>query len=150
MVNYQTWLETPGVVRMLLVQIERTSGTVTEYLSTHTATVDSISYSGIIKNAFDISESINTDYSASISYGTIDLVNGGGERDTWLKSPYVWVNKAIRVYVGQLPAAGATPTLANDFELIFDGLISDIDCKDRNTISLKVRDKLEKINTSLS
>lgn len=150
MLNYQTWLETPGVVRVLLVQIERTSGVVTEYLSTHTVTVGGQAYSGIVKNTFDINESINTDYAASISYGSVDIVNGNGERDSWLTNSFIWVNKPIRIYVGQLPAPGATPSLTNDFELIFDGLIDDIDSKDRFTLSFKVRDKLEKLNTSLS
>lgn len=150
MLNYQTWLEKPNVVRILLVQIERTSGTVTEYLSTHTASVSGNTYSGVINGGFDISENINIDYSASISYGGIDIINSNGQYDTWLGSSYIWVNKAIRVYVGELPAAGATPSLTNDFELIFDGVITDIDAKDRFTISFKVRDKLEKLNTTLS
>jgi hypothetical protein len=150
MLNYQTWLEKPNVVRVLLVQIERTAGTVTEYLSTHTVTVSGSSYEGIIKNNFEINESINTDYSASISYGSIDILNGNGERDAWLTNSYIWVNKSIRVYVGELPAPGATSSLSNDFELIFDGVIADIDTRDRFTLSFKVRDKLEKLNTSVS
>lgn len=150
MLNYQTWLEKPGTVKVLLVQIERTSGTVTEWLSTHTVTVGGQDYQGIVKNTFEINESINTDYSASISYGSIDVVNGNGERDSWLTSAYIWVNKPIRIYVGELPQPGSSPSLTNDFELIFDGLISDIDSKDRFTLSFKVRDKLEKLNTSLT
>lgn len=150
MLNYQTWLEKPNVVRVLLVQIERTSGTVTEYLSTHTITVSGQDYQGIIKNSFEINEAINTDYAASISYGSVDIVNGNGERDSWLTNAYIWVNKVIRIYVGELPQSGITANLANDFELVFDGVIADIDSKDRFTLSLKVRDKLEKLNTSLS
>lgn len=150
MLNYQQWLEKPGSVRVLLVQIERTSGVVTEYLSTHTVTVGGQAYDGIVKNSFEINESINTDYTASISYGNIDIVNGNGERDSWLTSAYIWVNKPIRIYIGELPQPGATANLANDFELIFDGLITDIDSKDRFSLSFKVRDKLEKLNTSVS
>lgn len=150
MLNYQTWLEKPETVRALLVQIERTAGTVTEYLSTHTVTVSGTQYSGIVKNSFDITENINTDYSANINYGSVDIVNGNGELDTWLTTSFIWVNKTIRVYVGELPAPGATVTLADNFELIFDGIISDIDAKDRFTLSFKVRDKLEKLNTSIS
>lgn len=150
MLNYQTWLEKPGTVKILLVQIERTSGAVTEYLSTHTVTVGGQDYQGIVKNSFEINESINTDYSASISYGTVDVVNGNGERDAWLTNAYIWVNKPIRIYVGELPAPGVSADLANDFELIFDGIIADIDARDRFTLSFKVRDKLEKLNTSIS
>lgn len=148
MLNYQQWLEKPEVVRILLVQIERSG--ITEWLSTHSVTVGGQEYQGIVKNTFEINESISTDYAASISYGSIDVVNGNGERDSWLTSSYIWVNKPIRVYVGELPAPGTSPSLNNDFELIFDGLITDIDSKDRFTLSFKVRDKLEKLNTSIS
>lgn len=150
MLNYQQWLEKPETVRILLVQIERTTGTVTEYLSTHTVTVGGQAYDGIVKSTFEINESISTDYSASISYGSVDVVNGNGERDNWLTNAYIWVNKPIRVYIGELPQPGATASLTNDFELIFDGIIADIDSKDRFTVSFKVRDKLEKLNTSVS
>jgi hypothetical protein len=150
MLNYQTWLEKPGTVKVLLVQIERTAGTVTEYLSTHTVAVGGQNYQGIVKNSFEINESINTDYAASISYGTVDVVNGNGELDSWLGSSYIWVNKPVRVYVGELPQPGVSASLTNDFELVFDGLIADIDARDRFTLSFKVRDKLEKLNTSLS
>lgn len=154
MLNYQTWLETQGVVRVLLVRIERTPGTVTEYLSTHQITVTdgagTTAHSAIVRNNFEVTESINTDYSASISYGSVDILNGNGERDNWLTSAYIWVNKPIKIYVGQLPAPGVTPNLTNDFELVFDGVINDLDNKDRNTLTFKVRDKLEKLNTSIS
>lgn len=150
MLNYQQWLETPGKVVVILVQIERTPGTVTNYFSTHNITVDGFAYAGVIKNSFDITEAINTDYSASISYGSIDIVNGNGELDTNLTTNYIWVNKPIRVYIGGLPQPGSSPTLSDDFELVFSGLISDIDCKDRSTLTFKVRDSLEKLNTSLT
>lgn len=148
MLNYQTWLETPGKTIVFLVEIERTTATITERLSTHNVTVSGNTYTADIKNSFEISESINTDYAASISYGSIDIQNANGERDAWLNSSsYIWVNKVIRVYVGSVTTSSS---LSNDFELIFDGLIADLDSKDRNTLSFKVRDRLEKLNTSIS
>lgn len=151
MLNYQTWLETQNVVRILLVQIDVLyNGTsTTKYLATHGVTVGGVEYVGIMRNGFTISESINLDYSASISYGDIEIVNGNGEYDVWLGSSYIWVNRPIRVYVGELPAAGAT-SLLTDFQQVFDGIVSDIDSKDRFTLNFKIRDKLEKLNTSES
>lgn len=151
MLNYQSWLETPGLVRVLLIQVDSyVSGTLaTKYLSTHTVVVGGTTYSGVVKGGFDISESISTDYGATISYGDIEVYNANGEFDSWLTSTHVWVNKAIRVYYGQLPSPGSTVSLSN-FEQVFDGIVSDIDSKDRFTLNLKVRDKLEKLNTTLT
>ena len=147
--NYQTWLETPNVVRIMLVQAQVLvdSVVVTRYLSTHAATVDSIDYLPIIKNTLSIDESISTDYAASISYGDLELVNTSGQYDDWLND--VWINKPVKIYVGSLPTTGAV-TVIEEFELIFDGLVSDIDSKNRTQLTLKIRDKLEKLNTSVS
>lgn len=148
MLNYQTWLQTPNIVRIALVQVQAlVSGTLTtRYLSTHGVTVDGTQYLPIIKGTISIDESISTSYSASISYGDIELANTG-EYDSWLSD--VWVNKSIKIYIGSMPAPG-TASVIGDFELIFDGIVEDIDSKNRNQLNLKIRDKLEKLNTSVS
>jgi hypothetical protein len=142
--NYQTWLETPNIVRIALVQIGTST---TRYVSTHGVTVDGIQYLPIIKGDITIDESISTNYSASISYGDIELANNNGEYDSWLND--IWVNKSVKVYIGSYPAPGTTSVLA-DYELIFDGIVSDIDSKNRTQLNIKIRDKLEKLNTSIS
>lgn len=149
MVNYQSWLEDPSVIRMALVQAQcLVSGVLTtRYLSTHNITVDSISYLPVISGSITLSESISTDYNASISYGDVELVNSNGEYDTWLND--IWINKSIKVYVGSLPVAGITSTIT-DFEQVFDGVITDIDAKSRTRLNLVIRDKLEVLNTSIS
>lgn len=148
MLNYQTWLQTPNIVRIALVQVQAlVSGTLTtRYLSTHGVTVDGTQYLPIIKGTISIDESISTSYSASISYGDIELANTG-EYDSWLSD--VWVNKSIKIYIGSMPAPG-TASVIGDFELIFDGIVEDIDSKNRNQLNLKIRHKLEKLNTSVS
>ena len=147
--NYQAWLETPNVVRIALVQAQAVvSGSlVTRYLSTHGVTVDGIQYLPIVRGAISVDESISTSYSASISYGDIELANTNGEYDSWIND--IWVNKSVKIYVGSLPAAG-TSSVIGDFELIFDGIVEDIDSKNRSQLNLKIRDKLEKLNTSIS
>lgn len=149
MQNYQTWLETPNLVRIALIQAQVLVNGVltTRYLSTHGVTVDSIQYLPIIRGQITIDESISTNYSASISYGDIELANNSGEYDGWLNDN--WVNKSVKIYVGSAPAVGTSVVIA-DFELIFDGLIDDIDSKSRTTLNLKIRDKLQKLNTSIS
>jgi len=149
MQNYQKWLETPDIVRVALVQVQVLVAGVleTKYLSTHGIIVDSISYLPIIKGNITVDESISTNYSASISYGDIELANNSGEYDSWVD--YIWINKPIKIYIGTFANPGTSAVL-DDFELIFDGLVADIDAKNRNSLNLKIRDKLEKLNTSLS
>lgn len=149
MIDYQKWLETPDVVRAALVQVQVdiNGSIVTKYLSTHMVTVDSITYLPIISSDITIDESISLDYSASISFGDIEIINSSGEYDAWLD--YVWVNKSIKIYVGTPATIDSTSTIS-DYELIFDGIVSGIDAKDRNHLNLKIRDKLEKLNTSVS
>lgn len=149
MLNYQAWLETPYVVRIAIVKVQAISqgSLITRYLSTHAATVDNISYLPIIKGSLTINESISTSYAASISYGDIELANNNGEFDTWLED--IWGNKSVQIYIGTMPLPNTT-ALLTDFELIFNGLIADIDSKSRTTLNLKIRDKLEKVNTSIS
>jgi hypothetical protein len=146
--NYQTWLETANIVRIAIVQAQAiVSGTLTtRYLSTHGVTVDSVQYLPIIKGSVTVDESISTTYSASISYGDIELANTTGEYDSWLND--VWANKSVKIYVGTLPTG--TGAVIGDFELVFDGITEDIDSKSRNQLNLKIRDKLEKLNTSIS
>lgn len=149
MINYQTWLETPNIVRIALVhaQVSVNGNTITRYLSTHSALVSNITYLPVISGDVSIDESISTEYSANISYGDLSIINTSGQYDSWIND--IWVNKPIQIYVGSLPVPGSTVSLS-DFELIFDGLISDIDSKDRFHLNLKLRDKLEKLNTSIS
>lgn len=151
MLNYQSWLEKQNIIRILLVQVDvlYNGSTSTQYFSTHGVTVDGIQYPALMRTGFSLSESIGLDYTANISYGDIELINGNGELDSWLTSAYVWVNKSVRVYVGELPAAGSISALT-DYEQVFSGVVSDIDSKDRYTLNIKIRDKLEKLNTSIS
>lgn len=150
MLNYQTWLESTKEIRVLLVQVSvLISGTEqVKYLSTHAVTVGGIEYVPLIKNSVNIDESLSLDYSASISFGDVELANNTGQLDSWLN--YIWKNRSIKIYYGGLPLPGSSPTLANDFELVFDGVCVDVDAKSRQTINLKIRDKLEKLNTPVT
>jgi hypothetical protein len=150
MLNYQTWLESTKEIRVLLVQVSvLINGTEqTKYLSTHAVTVGGIEYAPLIKNSVNIDESLSLDYSASISFGDVELANNTGALDAWLT--YIWKNRSIKIYYGGLPLPGSAPTLANDFELVFDGVCDDIDAKSRQTVNIKIRDKLEKLNTPVT
>jgi len=150
MLNYQTWLESSKEIRILLVQVSVLVNNIeeTKYLSTHSVTVGGNQYLPLIKNSVNIDESLSLDYSASISFGDVELVNNAGELDVWLT--YVCKNRSLKVYYGGLPVPGTAVTLADNFELVFDGVCVDIDAKSRQTLNLKIRDKLEKLNTPVS
>lgn len=150
MLNYQTWLESSREVRILLAQVSVLVDTTEQikYLSTHAVTVDGVDYVPLIKNSINIDEALSLDYSASISVGDIELANNSGELDSWIN--YVWKNRSVKIYYGGLPVPGTAVTLANNFELIFDGVCVDADPKSRQTVNLKIRDKLEKLNTPVS
>jgi hypothetical protein len=151
MLSYNTWLETTSnIPKVLLVQInyKQAGNPQTLYLSTHTVNIAGQQYFGIIRNNFTINQSISTEYTASISYSDIEIFNGNGEYDSYLSETYVWNNQSAKVYIG--PLQETYTSINTNFELIFDGLILDIDSKDRNCINFKLVDKLQNLNTSLS
>lgn len=102
----------------------------------------STNYPPIIEGGLQVSESISLDGSPSMSYSNIEISNENGMRDYWLN--YVWVNRAIKIYVGDLAWAKA------DFQLVFDGIIFDIDSSSRENLVLKIRDKLQRLNNPIS
>lgn len=106
MLNYQSWLERTDVVRILLIEVNPViNGTPTTiYLSTHPATVGSISYQAIVKNSVSINESLSLDYTANINFGDIEIVNTDGIHDSWLS--YIWKNRSVKIYYGSLPLPG--------------------------------------------
>lgn len=146
MINYIDWLKDPKAVRVLIAQIAVVSGgtTTTRYISTHAVTVGGIEYLPIIKSNISIDSSINLDYATSISFGDIELANNSGSIDSWLGD--VWVNKSCKIYYGGLPTSSGGQILADEYELVFDGLVEDIDSKNATTLNLKIRDRLEKLN----
>lgn len=158
MLDYQSWLSSQvqqTTQRMIAVKVNPlfNGNSVFRYFATHQLvdTATGITYTAAITNQFTVTESIDPyNNTASISYGEIELVNENGIGDSFLTSTYVWKNRQVQVYIGSVPASGQTSNFANDFELVFDGIIEDIDSKSRNSLSLKVRDKFEKLNVSLS
>jgi hypothetical protein len=154
MLDYKTWLETAtSVPKVLFVQIDGVlinNVATTIYLSTGgievtLASGTTVAPVPIIKNNLEITESIGIDYSSSISFGDVELANNNGEYDAWLN--YIWVNKPISIYYGDLPTTEITPlVLSNDMELVFKGIVDDIDSKSFTTLTLKIRNNLERLN----
>jgi len=167
MPNYsQTWLEDPSSIRGLLVEVG-----VAIWNSSTLAWVESKIYLSNIgyvtgdsstiflpylTGSLQTSESISIDGSLSMSFGDIEVANSNGILDDWLdSSKYVWVNRGIQVYLGDPRWYISTlndlhDTSVNGFLKVFDGIVSDIDSSSRDVLNIKVRDKLERLNTPIT
>lgn len=87
-------------------------------------------------------EQLSVTLDGRLAAGEIEIENINGERDEW--SGYVWANRPLRAWVGdpRWPRA--------DFRMIFNGIIADIAPRGSDKLVLKLRDKLQRLNTPLS
>lgn len=167
MANYnQAWLEDPTSIRGILVEV-----TVAIWDNTTSTWVDTIlylsnigyvtgdsqtSYLPYLTGALQTTESMSIDGSLSMSFGDIQIANFNGELDEWLDSTkYIWMNRPIQIYLGDPrwrleTVADIRNTSVAGFQKIFDGVVSDIDSSDRDSLNIKVRDKLERLNGPVS
>lgn len=148
--QFLTWLTNPQSIGMVLVEVsvQVAGAEVTRYLSTkgyNTSPTEfpaNQHYMPIVSTGLQFTETLSLNGQASLQAGDIELENYNGIRDSWLND--IWVNRAVSVYVGD------PKWVRSDFRMIFNGIISDIANKDRNTLALKLRDKLQRLNTPVS
>lgn len=142
--EFQDWLKKGGL-RAALVEVDTASP---HYLSTvpyttlPTDTPANRVYLPVVASSFAFNESLSLDGRASISVGAIELHNEDGALDTWLNE--VWVNRAIRVYIGDVTWP------RSNFRLIFNGVVSALTASNRSKLSVELRDKLERLNTPVT
>jgi len=162
----QTWLEDTNSIRCLLVELK-----VLDYVGTYGGTVgngyagtvylgttgynlgdSTISYLPYLTNSFQTGESMSLDGSLSLTYGDLEVQNPNGDFDSWLdNTKYIWANQAVKVYFGDPRWISNTKSdVLLNFELVFDGIIQEIDSKSRETVNLKIADKLQRLNSPLS
>jgi len=155
----QAWLEDPTAIRGILVVVNAAvwSGSAwvetPKYLSNigYMTSDASVSFNPIISGGVQFTESLTIDGSATLSFGDIQLNNQNGDLDAWLDSDaYVWVNRAIQVYLVDPTWVCTNLAAVQGLEIVFDGVIADIDSSSRESINIKVRDKLERLNTPLT
>lgn len=152
--QYQAWLGDPTAIFTFLVEVSVLyNGSIsTVYLSTKpfkTSPTDippNASYDPCASVAVLFTEQLALDNSdSSISQGQLQISNVDGAKDAWLDpSQYVWANKPIRVYVGDVRWA------RTDFRMVFNGVISDIVPNDRTKFVFTIRDRLQQLNTPVS
>lgn len=142
--EYQTWLVRGGL-RVALIEIDTDTP---RYLSTvpyttlPTDTSANRMYQPVVARGFAFSERLSLDGNPSISAGDIELHNEDGALDGWLSD--VWVNRAIRVYIGDVTWPRA------DFRLEFSGVVADLVSSSADRLNIVLRNKLERLNTPVS
>lgn len=143
-IEFTDWLKKGGRYT-LLVEVDTT---VPRYLSTvayTTLPTDSPAnrvYSPVVSGGVAFTETLPLDGSATLSVGDIELNNDDGLLDSWLDD--VWVNKPIRIYIGDVSWVRA------DFRLIFTGIVDNISSRAANRLNISLRDKLQRLNTPVS
>lgn len=147
--EFLAWADSPGAMRCVLVEVGvRSSGTeVTRYLSSRdyvTGAADTpanTAYLPVLSGAVTITERLGLSGSASMSFGDVEIINTG-DLDGWLSD--VWAGRSIKVYVGDVTWPRA------NFRQVWDGTVDDLGSRDRNTLNLKLRDKLQRLNSPVS
>lgn len=148
--EFLAWLKDDSAVRETLIEVEVLSGGVemTRYLSMRgyvtspTDTPPNQRYANIISTGIQYTEQLPLNGQAGLSVGTIEIHNHGGARDSWADD--VWMNRRVRAWVGDSRWPRA------QFREVFNGVASDLVMKDRNTLSLSISDKLQRLNTPVT
>lgn len=147
--EFNAWLISPTSIRCLLVEaVVSVDGVeTTRYLSSAgyvTGAGDTpanTAYLPLVVGGVKFTETLSLD-NAGLSYGDVEIDNTDGSLDSWLGD--LWRNKPIRMYTGDVRWPRA------DFRMVFNGVIDDIASKSRVRLNLKLRDKLQRLNTPVS
>ncbi|MDC8758583.1 hypothetical protein [Janthinobacterium fluminis] len=148
--HFLAWLKSPAAIPIVLIEVEaRVAGAeTTRYLSTGsyvtapTDTPANTCYEAIVSTGLEFSEQLSLSGEAGLSAGDIEIHNPAGVRDGWAND--VWANRPIRAWVGDPGWPRA------DFRMIFNGIVADIAPKGADKLALKLRDKLQRLNTPVS
>lgn len=147
--QFTAWVASSDALRCVLVEATaRVAGVETvhylasrHYITGPADTPASTAYLPVVGGSVSITEQLPVSGGASMGFGDIEIVNAG-DLDGWLG--YVWSNRPIKVYFGDARWPRA------DFRLVFDGTIDDLGSRARNTLNLKARDKLQRLNTPMT
>lgn len=149
--QYLAWLNDPTAIRMVLVEaVANVAGVdTTFYLSTlpyasrATDTPASQPYKAALVAAdIQTAEQLSLSGNATMTIGDIGVTNADGAFDSWLT--YVWTNRPVTILFGD----ARWPR--SDFQVVFNGVSSDIGNKSRDSVNLKIRDRTERLNVAIS
>jgi hypothetical protein len=144
------WLKSNSAKRRILMEVGVQVGGVeiTRYMSDRgyiTGASESPAntpYVPLICGGVQFTESLSLTGEASLSVGTIELDNCDGAIDSWLSD--IWQSRSVKIYIGDYSWA------RTDFYLLFDGITDVIQSSDRDKVTLRVSDKLQRLNNTVS
>jgi len=148
--QFSAWLVSPSAIRVVLIEAKASvsNSETTIYLATApyvtraSDTPANVQYLPIVSDGIAFTERIALNGEGGLSYGDVEVSNVSGALDGALD--YVWVNRELKAYLGdpRWPRA--------DFRMVFNGIVADLAVKDRNTLALTLRDKLQRLNTPVT
>ena len=148
--QFLEWLQHPAAARMVLIeaQVNVAGQETTRYLSSRpyvTGEGDvpaNIEYMPWATGGLAFTEQVSLSGEAGLSGGDIELDNADGALDGWLAD--VWRNRAIKVWTGDPSWPRA------DFRLVFDGILDSVVSTSRESLTMVLRDKLQRLNTQIT
>jgi len=153
----QSWLEDADSIKIVLVVAQVynvTAATTTTLYFSNAGYVTSdglISFDARIRRNVTLSETLSSEGTGAMTFGDIELDNQNGELDVYLdSSKYIWSNKPLLIYYGDPRWECSSTALASTFLTIFNGITDDVDSRSRSSLNLKIRDKLERLNTAVT
>jgi hypothetical protein len=149
---FTAWLKSSAAYRVVLIEAAVQIGGVESvvYLATKPFTTGSAdvpantTYLPIATVGKLFTERLSLDGEGGLSFGDLEIENVGGARDAWANPGYVWKNQKVKAYIGDVRWPRA------DFRMIFDGILVDISLRGRQALALKLRDKLQRLNTPIT
>jgi len=150
--QFLAWLKSSAAYRCVLIEAAvRVNGVeTTVYMATRsytTAPTDvpaNTAYLPIATVGALFTERLSLEGDGALSAGSLEIDNTAGVRDTWAGAGYVWKNREIKAYIGDIRWPRA------DFRMIFNGIVADIAPSGRSKLALKLRDKLQRLNTAIT
>ncbi len=139
------WLDDDSGIRTVLVEVGVKHGgsEITRYLSNRVYVSETnVEYKPFITGGLDFTESIAVDGEFSVNYGDIELNNFDGTIDSWIDD--IWENRSVNVFVGDVTWERSA------FVQVFSGIVASLDVRSRTTLNLKIADKLQRLNSTVS
>lgn len=149
--DFLAWLKSSAAIRVVILEAEaQVSGVETTfnmstgvgYTSGAAETPANTLYEPIASVGVLYTEQISLGGGASLAAGEVEIDNTNGTRDTW--PTYVWSNRPITAWIGD------PRWPRSDFRPIFVGVIANCVSKGLNKLTLKLRDKLQRLNAPIT
>lgn len=150
--QFQDWLKSQSAYRCVLIEAAvQVNGVETMvYMATRSYTTSpadspaNTTYQAIATVGTLFTERLSLEGDGALSAGDLEVDNTAGTRDAWAAPGYVWSNRPIQAYIGDVRWP------RGNFRMIFNGIVADIVPRGRDKLVLKLRDKLQRLNTPLT